>query len=383
MRKKGISPKSRKRRRANKVTGTNPQPATRNSQLPPSVQSIVERGLTVRSYAVRADSWRDSDRSFEAVVATDLPIEVFDFREWEPIDEILVLAGMRTVPNGQVPLCDTHDRSSIDKQLGSCRGIRVEGHNLVARNFISSAEEKAATKVREKHVTDCSIGYIVHHATDIAAGETLEVNGTTYTAGPNKRLRISYDWELVENSILPVGADALAKIRQKPPAAQPDTAPHGDYFQKEETRMKEFKKWVEDKGFDPEELSDAQGQTLRSLYDREKAEEAPPDPPDKNDKSERDKPAESAPLTPGEALRRDVLAIVPTDLRAFAEDLILRDKALTVETAREKLLAEAARLQKPVGSPEPPDPPTRKKETDVPKKMADVDDDTLKRSLKG
>jgi len=380
------SRKQRKQRqtRAADARAASPVPLR---QLPGAVKSIVERGLTVRAYAVRAASWRADDRSFEAVIATETPVEVYDFREWELIDEVVRLDGMRGVPNGQVPLCDTHDRSTIKAQLGSCREIRADGPNLMARNFISEAEPDAALKVSEGHVTDCSIGYRVRGYVDIQPGETLEVKGKSYTASPDKRLRISYDWELVENSLVPVGADALAKIREKPKA--PGEQPAGDYFQQEDKRMKDFRDWAEDAGFEPDELTDAQGQTLRRLYDAERASASAEASADKADEPAGDPPEEpvgqTRELTDGERLRADVMAMCPTDLKPFAERMLLEEKDLTADGARAKLLAEVTKRQAPVGTPEPPDPPAREKKDDgqPPDKLADVADRELKRGLTG
>ncbi|HUX15135.1 MAG TPA: DUF2213 domain-containing protein, partial [Phycisphaerae bacterium] len=200
----------RERRRAKQQTA---EPATCKPQPPEQSTAgggLQRRDLTVRTYHVRADSYNESDRSFEAVLATETPVLVFDMWRWEMLEEILRMDGAVIPAAGQVPLCDTHDRTTIQKQLGSCRNIRVEGNQLVGRNFISSAEQDAATKVKEGHVTDCSVGYRVLNSVDIEPGKTLEVNGEAYTAGA-RPLRITTEWELSENSLCPIGADVLAK----------------------------------------------------------------------------------------------------------------------------------------------------------------------------
>jgi len=198
------------------------------------------RDITTRAYRLRPDSIDVEGRSVEAVIATEVPCRVFDWSTWEEVDEVLLMDGMRG--GGQVVLLDTHKRGSVFHVLGSTRDIRVEecrlcpdkeeeeeDRALVGRNVYSDDEdaEKIWKKVRGGHVTDNSIGYRVRAFTTVKAGETASVNGRTFAASEARDLRVTTEWELVENSCCPIGADALAKNRDEsaavPPPARPET----------------------------------------------------------------------------------------------------------------------------------------------------------------
>lgn len=176
------------------------------------------RDLTVRAYQVRASSIDEKARTVDAVLATEAPVLVFDMRTWSVIREILVMpaAGLP----GQVPLLDSHQRSSIQQQLGSTRNLRIEGSQLIGTRHLSSVQAAvdAFTKIREGHLTDGSIGYQVRGFTDLEPGASFEFRGRTFKNDGADVLRITYDWPLFEDSLCPIGADPGAKIREAPPS---------------------------------------------------------------------------------------------------------------------------------------------------------------------
>lgn len=174
----------------------------------------VSRNLTVRTFEVRAESWRDNDRSFEVVLATEAPVLVMDMQRWEPVEEVLLMKGCKLPRNRQVPLLDSHDRSSVrEGQVGSIRELRVEGATLIGRCYISATEEGIATKVKEGHITDISAGYQARNSVVIEPGQTVEVEGRKFTAG-TRPLRVTTEWPIKEGSLCPIGADEGAKIRE-------------------------------------------------------------------------------------------------------------------------------------------------------------------------
>lgn len=315
---------------------------------------LQRRDLTVRAFAVRADSWRDEDRSFEAVLATEEPVLVWDMQRWEPVLEVLRMDGCKLPASGQGPLLDTHDRSTIDKQLGSVRELRVDGGRLLGRNYVSSVELKAATKVKERHVTDCSIGYRVINYVTIEPGQTVEVAGKIYSAGAQQALRVTTAWEFKENSLCPIGADQGAKVR-KEPAGEGVRLP---------ARQKE--------GIMPEVTPAPAG--------------APATPPAAPAPAPAVREALKPELTSSEVLRRDVLGIAPPELEGFARGLLLQD-GMTLDKARAMLREEYAKGKKePAGSTEPGEGARaegKDKAAKAPAKLADVSDDVLRRSIFG
>ncbi len=175
----------------------------------------IDCDLTTRAYRADLKTLDVSNRSIEAVLATEDRVRVVDWERYEIIEEILRMDG--AILPEQVPLLDTHNRSSVQTQLGSTRDLRIVGKMLIGRNYYSSSPdvEHAWTLCREGHLTDNSVGYRVIDGVLIEPGQTAEVGGQTYTASQTMPLRIAVKWELRENSVCPIGADPKAKTRNK------------------------------------------------------------------------------------------------------------------------------------------------------------------------
>jgi hypothetical protein len=172
------------------------------------------RDLTARTLHVRAATINEAERSVEAVLATEARTLVFDMRRWEVIEEILIARG--AVLPEQVVLLESHNRWTLDSVFGSVRGMRIEGENVIGRLHFAEGDERidsAWLKVRQGHITDVSAGYRSIEYVDIKPNTTQKVNGRSFTAG-DRTLRITTRWELREGSLVPIGADANAKIRE-------------------------------------------------------------------------------------------------------------------------------------------------------------------------
>lgn len=157
----------------------------------------------------------ESARSVEVVASTQAPVTVFDFEEWQPIREVLLMSGCQIPESGRVPLLDCHSREHAGDIVGSFDHIRVEdgpqGPQLVGRAVFSATPDGEAPfrKVVEGHLTDVSVGYDVIAYQRIRAGEVAVIEGVTYE-GP---LRVATQWRLLELSCVPIGADSFAKMR--------------------------------------------------------------------------------------------------------------------------------------------------------------------------
>lgn len=257
--------KKKKRRKAAGNTLT-----TRSPAADPAIDEIRRRDLTTRTYALRADSYDEATHSVEAILTTENRVRVFDLNTWEMVSEILRMDGLALPDIGQVPLLDTHDRSTIFKQLGSTRNLRVEGDKLVGRRYFDSTEEgrKAETKVAEGHVTDGSIGYQILTSVMIDAGKSAEINGATYTAGPADNLRVVTQWTLKEDSLCPIGADGAAKNRDE------SRTPN----KKESNMDPKFAEWLISRGWNPDAINDIEADKLKSLRTEYDASLTPADP---------------------------------------------------------------------------------------------------------
>lgn len=180
-----------------------------------TTRSAATRDLATRGMSLRVESVDDKQRSVEAVFATEEPVTVYDWTTYDLIDEVLRMDGAE-IP-GQVPLLDNHSRYSLDNVLGSGREIAVAGGVVRGRVFFADGDdiaERAWKKARAGHLTDVSVGYRVLESVTIPAGQTQLIAGRSYTAAAQRALRIATKWQLREVSLVPIGADSQAKIRE-------------------------------------------------------------------------------------------------------------------------------------------------------------------------
>ena len=183
-------------------------------------------------------------------------------KRWEPVREILLMDGAQ-YPE-RVPFLNSHDRSDLGKQIGSTTEIRREGDRIVAKNIYAKTPEAEAawTLARDGHARANSIGYRVHKFTQIKPGEKKTINEREFTAPADQPLRVTTQWEIVENSAVVVPADAGALNRTEDrPAVVEQNSPH--YWRS----LVMFEKWLKERGIDPEGLSEAQRAALKADFE--------------------------------------------------------------------------------------------------------------------
>ncbi|MDD4891456.1 MAG: HK97 family phage prohead protease [Phycisphaerae bacterium] len=188
-----------------------------NSPLQTRAPAEQTRDLSSLTIALRSETINDDERSIEATISTDQAVEVFDWRSGEVVSEVLLGSGA-DLPR-RMPLLGIHNRWTLDGVLGSARDLRREGENLVARLFFArdnAQADSAWNLVRQGHLTDVSVGYRVNESTQIPSGQTATVAGRSYTAG-KRALRVATRWSLKEVSVVPIGADSQAKVRELSP----------------------------------------------------------------------------------------------------------------------------------------------------------------------
>jgi len=181
-----------------------------------------------RAVPLSFTTFDEKNRTIEAVMATEAPIMTVDFRLGEMVDEVLLMSGAR-FPE-QVPLLDAHDDSTIIKQLGSTRNIRIDADKMIGlRNFAATPEaDRAIALIKGGHLKDGSIRYRYQNPVYVDVGASATVGGKQFTATA-RPLRIATEWQLLEDSVCPIGADPAAKMRkdqepkqeQEPIPAQP------------------------------------------------------------------------------------------------------------------------------------------------------------------
>lgn len=207
--------------------------------------------LTERAFCLRSESADDATRSVEAVIATDQPVTVYDYRTGEIVDEILRMDGA-SIPD-RVPMLACHSRYSLDAIFGSARNITVGKHEATGRLHFAEGDpdaERAWQKVRGGHIRDVSAGYRSIKYTDIRPGQSAVVGGKTYTAR-GRTLRVTTQWELREVSLVPIGADSRSKIR-------------GDHFHGDVNMPPKLRAYLESIGLRAE-ATDAEAQTFLAV----------------------------------------------------------------------------------------------------------------------
>jgi len=163
----------------------------------------------------------DGTEGFENVIATEQPVIVFDWFEFKPIREMLLIDGVELPESKQVVLLDSHSRFQLSDIKGSTRNIHPEnderlGRVLVGTTVLAHNAEDEKQLIRDGHLTSTSIGYQVYddYTIRIPPGKSTEVNGRVIKNEFAKRdLLVRTKWRLLENSLVAIGADSAAKFR--------------------------------------------------------------------------------------------------------------------------------------------------------------------------
>jgi hypothetical protein len=159
--------------------------------------------LQLRSSSLNAEA-----RTVEAVISTDQAVEMWGTKE-------ILTAGGMTIRGGKdsIVILDSHNRGKATDALGRASGISQEGNAIVATLKFGKSEnaEEIFRMVVDGTLTDVSIGYSIKEETFVREGESLLIDGQRYE-GP---AYIATAWELSEVSIVPIGADTNATLRQE------------------------------------------------------------------------------------------------------------------------------------------------------------------------
>lgn len=174
------------------------------------VEELGYRSMALR-FAGDAPASLDTEaRTVEVIGSTENPAQVYDWNRGV-VSEVLLMSGLKMPAGRKVVLLDSHSRYETAKVVGSYRDMKTTDGQLVGMAHFSRAAdvESVWTKVREGHVTDFSVGYRVDKAVWIEDGESQEIDGRTFT-GP---VKVSTEWTIRELSVVPIGADEMAKAR--------------------------------------------------------------------------------------------------------------------------------------------------------------------------
>lgn len=151
-----------------------------------------------RAAPLRASSWSADEWSFDLTLSTGSARTMTDSRG--QFEEVLDLTGA-TFPD-QIPLLDSHNRHSLDDQIGTVTDIRLDGGALVGKARLSRHSERAkrvAAEIAEGARWGVSVGYSVQKWAESKPGGKRTLTATKLT--------------ILEASLVSVPADPAATTR--------------------------------------------------------------------------------------------------------------------------------------------------------------------------
>lgn len=321
--------------------------------------TIPHQQMVMRMVTIRENTADDEAKSVQVVVASENPVERYDERRGVVVKEVLRMDGVEfRTDRRQLPIVDSHDRSTVRNVLGSVRNIRVEGTELVGEAVFASDPESqvAYRKLREGHLTDFSITATPTETQFVQRGDVAEFGSMTVEGPADVVTR----WTPTDASLVAAGADETSTVRQLLRSYQ--------QIPKETRRMlsEEMKAALVAKGM-PEQIADAEqaiawavgvlGSAESVVEPVEMAEEMPVEeeaPAEEEVQNMEGEEKETVEMTVDRALkadrsrRREIVALCDKAgiERAFADTLC--DSGTSLNVAREKVLERM--ISKPVGS---------------------------------
>jgi hypothetical protein len=312
----------------------NPEKPVRTVTAAPAVTRGDETELRTRAGQLCPGSIDLDNHTVEAVLGTQGACFSLDLKTRKSFLEVYLMSG--AVLPAQVPLCDTHNRESTSKVLGSVRELRVENDCLVGRIFVASTEYGVWSKIRDKHLTDVSWGVQPLETSEIKPGKTQEIQGRSFTAPADRSLFVHTKWRLREVSVTPIGSDDRAKIRS--------------LFLPETHSMKTLiRKWLEETF---KLRTDATAEEAQALWDglsdadRARAEEACREEDDEDEDEDEDDEEDEEPAPAKKSLHRVTRSSVVTEETRAADEAqrVRTEAAETAVAAERKRVAAIKRL---------------------------------------
>ena len=106
------------------------------------IDTVPESRMVMRFAEIRNETAEPEKRSVGVVVATENPVERYDSSRGIVLREVLEMDGIELRGGrNQLPIVDSHDRSTVANVLGSVRNLRDDGDELVGEAYFASDEE--------------------------------------------------------------------------------------------------------------------------------------------------------------------------------------------------------------------------------------------------
>lgn len=199
-------------------------------------------------------------RRFSILAYSGGPLNVDGF----PLPVIVDLAGLETP--GSVPILIDHTKT-VEATLGITDSIVNDGATLTLSGLVTGQSATAKQVLAQSaagHQWQASIGAMVGDSVEIAAGQTVAVNGQTF-AGP---VIVARRATLKETSVLPMGADSTTTVNLAARAAQ--------LLKGAAMPTMTFEDWVKSLGLDAATLTPENMAAMQLAYESMMAPESPP-----------------------------------------------------------------------------------------------------------
>lgn len=194
--------------------------ANRKTKSKPAVIRRGRRNTPGECYT-RASSQlktiNEAKRQVDVIATTEDPALVYDWMTGRVILEVLVMSGAWFEES--TPLLRDHNQSEVNGIAGAflspkVAGDRLEGTIEVGKD-LDEDTERAWRRIKGGYLKYVSVGYdyTKKDYITLAPGETVKVNGKTYTAPDDRELRVVKRWRLRELSLVVIPADQRAQLK--------------------------------------------------------------------------------------------------------------------------------------------------------------------------
>lgn len=178
------------------------------------IDTVPEQKMVMRFVDLRPGTIDKERKTVEIVIATENPVERYDLSRGLVIREVLAMDGVEyRGGRNQLPIVDSHDRSSVANVLGSVRNVRVEGDELVGEaSFARDARsQEAFEKLLDGHLTDFSVTATPKKVAFVERGQSYTNRRGETVEGPAD---IVVQWMPTDASLCATGADERSVVRR-------------------------------------------------------------------------------------------------------------------------------------------------------------------------
>lgn len=178
--------------------------------MKPQIETTREIGPLALRASVAPDSIDEKKRTLDVVWTTGARVRRGGGFWSEPFDEELSLAAGHVRMdrlNGGAPFLNAHNGFDTGAVLGVVESARIEaGRGVATVRFaspgIDAAADQVFSKIKDGVLRNVSVGYRVHRFERVEGDQKSDVP-----------VRRAVDWEPMEISVVPIGADAGAQFR--------------------------------------------------------------------------------------------------------------------------------------------------------------------------